>query len=460
MSPAALNRRARTIAVCCGALPALALVGGWLVLRSDDLSKGGKSAVGAVADLPALLGLTGLVVLVALGTRLAWVERLFGLDRLYRFHRRLAPWIVGLFLVHAALRTVRFSMGHGRAWSWSYLFYFRTGDPGLLIGHAALGLVLAAAVMALLRGTKRLPFRVWKSVHLLIYPGVLAGFAHAAIKGWQDVRLFPNVAAFVVLAASALALYGLRAAYRARRSRRFGWTLDRLVPETHDTTSLVLRRDEGPGPFLGRRPGQFSVIRARSGPGWGEPHPFTISCEPGSEELRFTIKAVGPFSSRVQALRPGTAFLCEGPYGVFSPDFEREKRIALIAGGVGITPFLSFLRHAARTNAAAEFVLIWGNKTGLDIIARDELHGLARPPFLKVVHVLSQEPAGPPPADGSAVVFETGRIGAATLKRHLVVPLDSYYLCGPSPMQAAVLGILKAEFGVRRRDVRRELFFL
>jgi predicted ferric reductase len=449
----------RALAIASGLVPVLVLVAGWLVFRWDDLSHGGEPAIGAAADLPALLGLTGLVVLVTLGTRLAWIERLFGLDRLQRLHRRLAPWVVGLFAVHAVLRTVHFSMGRGRAWTWSYLLYFRAGDPGLLVGHAAFGLVLTAAVLALLRGEMRLPFRVWKTGHLLIYPAVLAGFAHAAVKGWADVSLFPNNAVFLVLAASALALFGFRAAYRARRARLFKWTLARVVTETHDTTSLLLGRDEGPGPFAGRRAGQLSVIRTRSGRGWGEPHPFTISCEPESEELRFTIKAVGPFSSRVPSLRPGTPFLCEGPYGVFTPDFEREKRIALIAGGVGITPFLSYLRHAAKAARDVRFVLIWGNKTRLDIIAREELDALAGPPFLKVVHVLSREPAGPSPAGGGAVFYERGQIDAGILRRHLDARADSYYVCGPSPMQAAILGLLRSEFGVRRGEVRRELFF-
>ena len=447
----------RTGVLVLGLLPAAVVAAAWLVLRRDDLSAGREHVIGAVADLAALLGLTGFVVLVTLGTRLAWVERTFGLDRMSRLHRRLGPWVVGLFILHGVGRTVRFSLGHGRSWTWSYLFYLGTGDAGLLVGHLALYLVLIAAGVALLRG-KRLPFRVWKPGHLLVYPAVLLGFVHAAVKGWGDLRLFPTDAVYFGLAASALALFGVRAVDRMTRDRRRTWILERVVGETHDTTSLVLARPGDPGPFRFRRAGQFAVIRARSGRGWSEPHPFTISCAPASEVLRFTIKAVGAFSAGVRALPPGTPFLCEGPYGAFYPDFGREKRIVMIAGGVGITPFLSFLRHAARSAPDTGFTLIWANKTHADIIAMDELRALAQPPFLKVVHVLSQEPGGLPES-GEAVVYERGRVGAEVLAKHAARSPATYYLCGPSPMQEAVLAALRGALGVRPREVKRELFF-
>jgi ferredoxin-NADP reductase len=63
------------------------------------------------------------------------------------------------------------------------------------------------------------------------------------------------------------------------------------------------------------------------------------------------------------------------------------------------------------------------------------------------------------PAGGGAVFYERGQIDAGILRRHLDARADSHYVCGPSPMQAAILGLLRSEFGVRRGEVRRELFF-
>lgn len=87
----------------------------------------------------------------------------------------------------------------------------------------------------------------------------------------------------------------------------------------------------------------------------------------------------------------------------------------------------------------------------------DEIHALARPPFLKVVHVLSQEPEGLPEG-GDTIIYEQGRIGVEILAKHVARSPATYYLCGPSPMQKTVLAALRESLGVRPREVRRELF--
>jgi len=244
-----------------------------------------------------------------------------------------------------------------------------------------------------------------------------------------------------------------------RRGRRFTWDVERTERETHDTTSLVLSRADGAGAFAARRAGQFATLRVRRPMGWSEPHPFTISCPPGGDSLRFTIKASGDFSTAIGKVAAGTPVLCEGPYGVFCPDFARERNVVMIAGGVGITPFLSAIRHAATVAPEARITLIWGNKTRADIIAADELAQLARTPLLTLVHVLSQADDAPVADAPDGVAFETGFVGADILKRRIDPAAATYYLCGPKPMQRFVLAALREAFGVKPGQVERELFF-
>ncbi|MEJ2699686.1 MAG: hypothetical protein P8Z70_08515 [Desulfuromonadales bacterium] len=130
----------------------------------------------------------------------------------------------------------------------------------------------------------------------------------------------------------------------------------------------------------------------------------------------------------------------------------------MIAGGVGITPFLSQLRHIRLAASDVQVTLIWGNKTRRDIIAGDEFHALTRRVPLKIVHVLSREPDGP--LEGSdRIAYERGHIDQDILKRHIEEPAASYYLCGPEPLQEVVLRHLHEAFGIPRVQVRRELFF-
>lgn len=438
------------------ALPVAVVTAAWFLHRWHRLGESGAYFFGAVGNLFALIGLPLLVMMVVLGTRLPLVEQVFGLDRMMRAHKLLAKAVVSLFLAHALLRTLKLSMKLGEGWQWGFLFSMDWSHWGMVVGRLALYALLVLSPLALVGGLW-VPWRVWKSGHLLLYPALVLGFVHARIVG-DDIAKFPYNAVWYALAAVAAAVLLYRVIYRVLRGRRCTWRVERTERETHDTTSLVLSRAAGLGAFAAQRAGQFATLRVKRPVGWGEPHPFTISSAPGAGPLRFTIKASGDFSATIPELKPGTPILCEGPYGIFCPDFARESNIVLIAGGVGVTPFLSAIRHAAATAPEARFTLIWGNKTRGDIIAADELAQLAQTPLLKLVHVLSREDAAPSDDAPAQVALETGFVGAELLKRHVDPAGATFYLCGPEPMQRFVLRELRAAFGVKPRQVRRELF--
>ena len=98
---------------------------------------------------------------------------------------------------------------------------------------------------------------------------------------------------------------------------------------------------------LGRRvefvPGQFAMIYLEGKDGWHR-HPFTIASAPHEDVLRVTVKALGDYTSRLQELvEPGMPAVIGGPHGRFSHHKGTDRQI-WIAGGVGVAPFLSWLR--------------------------------------------------------------------------------------------------------------------
>jgi len=136
----------------------------------------------------------------------------------------------------------------------------------------------------------------------------------------------------------------------------------------------------------------------------------------------------------------------------------------MIAGGVGITPFLSVLRHFRETGADNEILLFWANKTYLDAFAADELGKLTQSLKLQVVYVFSRVPLqdrkpDPTFADGrpGRISFEYGHLDQAMFLRHLTSLSASFYLCGPPAMQQAVLGEL-SKCGVDPAKVEKEAF--
>lgn len=232
----------------------------------------------------------------------------------------------------------------------------------------------------------------------------------------------------------------------------------RIAPENYDTTSIVF---SGPGMerFKGRKAGQFAAIRVFRDGAWSEAHPFTLSSAPGDDALRMTIKKSGAFTSMIPDLEPGTPIQCAGPFGKFCADIDERTRVVMIAGGVGITPFLSVLRHFKETSAANEVLLFWSNKTLDDAFAAAELEALAASLNLRVVHVLTRVRSEdmPKSSETNMISYESGRLDCAMLRRHLNWSGASFYVCGPPPMQEAVLTVLD-ECGIDKESIQKEAF--
>ncbi len=232
------------------------------------------------------------------------------------------------------------------------------------------------------------------------------------------------------------------------------WRVVEVVPEGGDVTSLVMA-GAGRKPH---RPGQFGTIRVLTDEGWSEAHPFTISCAPEEDAVRMTIKRAGRFTERIAGLKPGTPVKFSGPFGVFLGDVEQQQRIVMVAGGVGITPFLSVLRHFRHQRADRRVILVWANKTLADAFAADELEAMTRELDLTVVHVLSREKSlsGLPPGT-DRVRFELGHVDRGLIQRHVQDISARFYLCGPPAMQEFVLTEMAA-CGIDPAGVDKEAF--
>jgi predicted ferric reductase len=235
------------------------------------------------------------------------------------------------------------------------------------------------------------------------------------------------------------------------------WKVVRVVPENHDINSLYLEGSDEK--FRQRRAGQFASLRIMRPDGWSEPHPFTISCAPEDELLRFTIKRIGRFTSAIPELSPGAPVKCTGPLGVFCKDIDAQPDIVMIAGGVGITPFLSVLRHFQNGKAANRVRLFWSNKCIEDVLCTDEIRDMTKVLDLKVIYNLSRDDdvSRHFREDFPRVIFEGGRVSADVFNRYGVSPDAAFFLCGPPPMMDSTLEVL-ATLGIDQAKVSREKF--
>jgi predicted ferric reductase len=369
------------------AVAALPVLNGVLWVASPPRG-GGRQVVGEAAGSTAvMLFATALV----LATRARWLERFFGgLDRVYRAHRRAGTWGFAFLALHVA------------AVPWTL------ASPG----GAPSGLIAAAgfAVLVVLCVVRRVRYAAWRRSHRLVGVFFLVSIAHALLVD-QIVDAAPGP--FLLLSAAYVAgaiAYGhtlvLARFVRPRRAYLVR-TVRRLDPATVEVT-LSPR-----GRRLAFRPGQFAFVTFHQR-GLREPHPFTVSSAPSEEALRLTIRTAGRFTARVhRELEPGRRATVEGGYGAPAHAGGRPRQI-WVAGGIGITPFLSCLRAGGPGRRVDLFYVV---RRAEDALFRSELEGYGG---LRL-HLVVTSDSGRPTAE---------RI-AATVGRLEDVDV---HLCGPEPM--------------------------
>ncbi len=421
-------------------------------------------ALGDFANLCAFNGLVFFTLMLLLGSRNPLLERTFGLDRMMLLHRRLGVATVACFVGHAIFRTWSISLNRGVGYDFSLLYSMDLAEWDLVLGRLALVILLVGSALAFL-GQKYLLIRYqhWKRPHYLFYLSLPMGLVHAYAHG-NDMGTHPFLEAGAALAAVAAADFLRRVWYLLRRKRRQIWTLVKRDQVTGDTTTLTLEHPDAPANFRSMRAGQFGVTRCPHAFHLNEPHPFTVVSAPPTAPtstygaLQFSIKVAGDFTTEFVRLPVGTEVLVEGPYGVFLSDVARHERLGLIAGGVGVTPFLSLIRDFAAREVVVPTTLVWSNKTLADAFAVEELVGYTNVIPLKLVFLFTRESPEAFPSEHHAVTVYQGRLGPG-LVGEIFRGDEGFYVCGPESMQVATVKALQTSLGVEEKRITREHFF-
>ncbi len=221
-----------------------------------------------------------------------------------------------------------------------------------------------------------------------------------------------------------------------------------VLDEAKDIKTFRLARPEG----FEFSPGQFLAVRVQID---GKPHVrcYSISSAPHSRGyLEISVRRQGLVSGTLHAtVRVGAALTINRPAGQFVYPTGDDRPLALIAGGIGITPLLSMLRHATATDPLRPVTLLYSVRGEQDVAFYNELRVLAeRHPHLGVVITLTQ-PKGP-------TMLQTGVINADMLRQYVPAPAHTIFcLCGPPPMIEAMRHML-AGLGVPDGQIRYERF--
>ena len=218
------------------------------------------------------------------------------------------------------------------------------------------------------------------------------------------------------------------------------------------TKTLVLKKVDGSAAAW-FRPGQYVSLKMKIGNSYVS-RPYSISSSPKMTrdgKIHVTVRPKeGGFVSEylLEDVRTGDSILVSGPDGQFYHDPLRDSSdVVAVAGGSGITPFMS-MAYAIRDGLEDfNLTIISGSRTEDSILFRKELEVLQEETDrVKVVHVLSDEKK-----DG----FEHGYITADLIRKY--APEDySLFICGPQGLYSHMDSEV-AKLGLPARRVRREI---
>ncbi|QAA30500.1 ferric reductase-like transmembrane domain-containing protein [Clostridium manihotivorum] len=302
----------------------------WLFASSTrEISKASE-----YSQLIAAFALVAFSLVNFISTRHKILNRIFnGLDKSYIYHKYLSMSALLLVVLH----NITIDIGKRIERSEGIKI---PRDPYAMYGSFSLYLFVALIIIAIV--AKKLNYERWKNIHKFMILAYMMGVYHyygSSTYPPFSLNPFSIWLNMVNLVGVVSIFYSIFFYEKVAFKYRFKVSKLKLVSDgTLEITGRALNKD------VNFKPGQFAFIKL-IGKGKKFPsHPFTISAAPKEGEIQFTIKALGDDTKvLLDTLKLGDEFAVEGPHGSFDYK-DGGKSQVWVAGGIGVTPFRSFLQ--------------------------------------------------------------------------------------------------------------------
>jgi ferredoxin-NADP reductase len=195
---------------------------------------------------------------------------------------------------------------------------------------------------------------------------------------------------------------------------------------THNVKYFRVERPEG-YTFI---PGQATDVSVNTPDLKDEKRPFTFTNTVSSDYLEFIIKRYPEhkgITDIIHQLNRDDELIIHEVFG----DISFKGNGIFIAGGAGITPFISIFRDLSRRNELKGNKLLFANKSRKDIILENELRELLGINFINIL------------SDERTPEYHFGFITEDLIKSYVDPTVTQFYVCGPPPMMESVLGQLE-----------------
>lgn len=405
-----------------------------LPLRFKNITYSASS----LGDIAGLVGYAMFAIVLMLSARLKFFENFFlGINKSYTAHHILGGVAFCLLLFHPLLLAYNYLLVSFRS---AAMFLLPSSYWAQNLGIFSLFLMILTLCITFYTNLK---YQVWKFTHKFMGLAFILAFLHVFLIG-SDVASNTVLKIYLlVLSVLAITTYFYRTLFADYLVRVFDYKVKNLQAFPDKIWEIEFE------PAAGRRmkfsPGQFAFVRFFSSSLSKEAHPFSFSSSPDGS-LKIAIKELGDYTSKISQLKAGDKAEFEGPFGAFSFKSFQNKNQVWIAGGVGITPFLSMLRELNEHPGDYKIDLYFSVKNREALAFKDEIEEIAQKnDNLKAVFWITD-------IDGLITADEIKKITKDIAEREILI-------CGPNQMMSS----LKSQFledGFKKSQIHTEEFMM
>ena len=419
------------------------------LLYRDDVA----SNIGMTYVLAGFFGITAYTLFnleILLVSKNKFLDKYFGLDKLYRFHMFIAVVAIAFSYIHKLLNGERET------------FQSQLGENAFI-------LFIAVGVFSILMMVNKLFFKFSPLDYLrrFLNKNLKIKYQHKVLLHNLMVVAIIFLVFHILLAYSVkhdlalelvLLLYFLvpfisylyNKIIKVYFSKKHKYVVSEVIKEANNIITLKFKPKFGK--VFDYVPGQFLYVKINNPQVPGDEHPFTISSSPTEEgSVAITVKQLGDFSNNLDKVKVGDNAYIDGSYGSFSYlKKDKSDKLCFLAGGIGITPFLGMLRYIEAKDKNKSVKLIWGVRDESEIISKEELKNFDTTiTDFEFIPVLSND---------KSYKGETGFIDQEKIKKYVknIAEYD-FYICGPPIMLEVQIKNLKA-LGVSNKKIHYERF--
>jgi len=261
-------------------------------------------------------------------------------------------------------------------------------------------------------------YNIWKITHKFLGLAFFLGALHVWLTPSDTASYLPL--RYYVLGLSALGLLAFM--YRTILGQFLVKYYRYQVASIRNLNSAIVEICLTPlKPAFNFVAGQFIFIKFKNSQLGNEGHPFSIVSPPGAPELKLAVKNLGDYTAELYKLEVGTDAIIEGPFGAFSHKTCEHFAQIWIAGGVGITPFIS-MAESLTASQCYQIDLFYCVRNVEEAIYLDELNTIsANMPDTFHLHLFNTD--------------ERGRLTADAIQRESVLlNHKDIFICAPPGM--------------------------